>query len=143
MSVQRIRNVVVVAVGLMTVSTLGAQTPPMPQHQMTDQMKMPSADMAAKCKAMMAEHDKMTADIKAADQKLDGLVTKMNNAPVSTRAEATATVVTEIVAQRQAMHAGMMKMHQGMMTHMMEHMAEGKDSMAMCPMMNHKDMKIQ
>lgn len=140
MSVKRIRNVVVVAVGLMAVSTLGAQTPPMPQHQMTDQMKM-SPDMAKKCQATMAEHDKMTADMKAADQKLDGLVTKMNNATASTKPEATAIVVTEIVAQRQAMHAGMMKMHQGLMTHMMEHMAEGKDSMAMCPMMKHKDMK--
>ena len=52
-----------------------------------------------------------------------------------------AAAVTEIVAQRHAMHDGMMKMQQGMMTHMMEHMAEGKDSMAMCPMMTHKDMK--
>ena len=68
------------------------------------QMKMANADMAAKCKAMMADHDKMTADTKAADQKLDGLVTKMNNASVSAKPAATAVVVTEIVAQRQAMH---------------------------------------
>jgi hypothetical protein len=101
-------------------------------------MKM-SPDMAKKCQAIMADRDKMTADMKAADQKLDGLVTKMNSATASARPEATAIVVTEIVAQRQAMHAGMMKMHQGMMTHMMEHMAEGKDSMTMCPMMKHKD----
>ncbi len=128
---------------LMTVSALGAQTPPpqMPPHQMTDQMKMPSADMAAKCKAMMAEHEKMTADMKAADQKLDGLVTKMNAASASAKPAATADVVTEIVAQRHSMHAGMMKMHQGMMTHTMDHMAEGKDSMSMCPMIKHKDMK--
>lgn len=137
MSANRIRNVVLVAVGLMAVSPLSAQTPPMPQHQMTDQMKM-SPDMAKKCQAMMAEHDKMTADMKAADQKLDALVTAMNNATASAKPAATAVVVTEIVAQRQAMHAGMMKMHQGMMSHMMEHMAEGKDSMAMCPMMKHK-----
>lgn len=36
------------------------------------------------------------------------------------------------------MRDGMMKMQQGMMTHMMEPMAEGKDSMVMCPMMRHK-----
>lgn len=137
MSVKRIRNVVLVAAGLMAVSPLSAQTPPMAQHQMTDQMKM-SPDMAKKCQAMMAGHDKMTADMKAADQKLDTLVTTMNNATAAAKPAATAIVVTEIVAQRQAMHAGMMKMHQGMMSHMMEHMAEGKDSMAMCPMMKHK-----
>ena len=127
-----------VAAALLTGSALVAQTPAMAPHQMSDQMKMPSADMAAKCKAMMAEHDKMAADMKAADQKLDGLVMSMNSAAASAKPAATAVVVTEIVAQRHAMHAGMMKMHQGMMTHMMEHMAEGKDSMAMCPMMKHK-----
>ncbi len=140
MSVKQVRNVVLVAVGLVSVSALAAQTPQtpqMPQHQMTDQMKM-SPDMAKKCQAMMAEHDTMTADRKAADQKLGALVTTMNNATPSAKPDATALVVTEIVAQRQAMHAGMMKMHQGMMGHMMEHMAEGKDSMAMCPMMKHK-----
>ncbi len=137
MSVKRIGSMIVAAVGLVAITGLAAQTPPMPQHQMTDQMKM-SPGMAEKCKAMMAEHDKMTADMKAADQKLDGLVTKMNSASASARPEATAVVVTEIVAQRHTMSAGMMKMQQGMMTHMMEHMAEGKDSMAMCPMMKHK-----
>ena len=140
MSVNTIRNVVLVAIGLVSVSALAAQTqqtPPMPEHQMTDQMKM-SPDMAKKCQAMMAGHDKMTADMKAADQKLDALVTTMNNAAPSDKPAATALVVTEIVAQRHAIHAGMMNMHQGMMGHMMEHMGEGKDSMAMCPMMKHK-----
>ncbi len=141
MSVKRIRNVVLVAVGLVSVSALAAQTtqtPPMPQHQMADHMQM-SPEMAKKCQARMAEHDKMTADMKAADQKLDALVTTMNSATPSDKPAATALVVTEIVAQRHAMHAGMMNMHQGMMSHMMEHMAEGKDSMAMCPMMKHKN----
>jgi hypothetical protein len=140
MSVTGIRNVLVVAVGVVTASALAAQTPQapqMPQHQMADQMKM-SPEMAKKCQALMAERDKMTADMAAADQTLDGLVTTMNRATPSEQPAATALVVTEMVAQRQAMHAGMMKMHQGMMSHMMEHMAEGKDSMAMCPMMKHK-----
>lgn len=82
MSVNTIRNVVLVAVGVVSVSALAAQTtqtPPMLQHQMTDQMNM-SPDMAKRCQAMTAEHDKMTADMKAADQKLDALVTTMNNA---------------------------------------------------------------
>lgn len=127
----------VAAVAVLAVPALVAQTPPMVQHQMMDQMKM-SPEMAAKCKAMMAEHDKASAEMKAADEKLDGLVTKMNSASAAAKPAAIALVVTEIVAQRHAMHAGMMKMQQGMMGHMMEHMAEGKDSMAMCPMMKHK-----
>jgi hypothetical protein len=141
MSVKTIGTMIVAAGMLVAVPGLVAQTPQTPPHQMTGQMKMPSADMAAKCKAMMADHDKMTAEMKVADQKLDGLVTKMNTASASAMPAATAVVVTEIVAQRQSMHAGMMKMHQGTMSHMMDHMAEGKDSMAMCPMMKHKDMK--
>jgi len=139
MSMKTIGTMIAAAVVLVAVpGMVVAQTPPMSPHQMTDQMKMPSADIAAKCKAMMAEHDRMAADMNAADLKLDGLVTKMNNASASAKPAATAVVVTEIVTQRHAMDAGMMKMHQGMMTHMMEHMAEGKDSMAMCPMMKHK-----
>jgi hypothetical protein len=139
MNVKTIGTIIAAAVVLAAVPGLVAQTPPMPPHQMTDQMKMPSADMAAKCKAMMAEHAKMAADMKVADQKLDGLVTKMNNnASASTKLAATAAVVNELVTQRHSKDAGMMKMHQGTMTHMMEHMTEGKDSMAMCPMMKHK-----
>src|SRR5512135_719682 len=41
---------------------------------------MPQPDMAAKCKAMMAEMDTMMAEMKAADQRLDDLVAKMNAA---------------------------------------------------------------
>jgi hypothetical protein len=35
----------------------------------------------------------------------------------------------------------MMQMHQGMMSHMMEHMQAGPQSMAMCPMMKMGAMK--
>ena len=139
MSVKTIGTLIAAAMVSVAVPGLVAQTPPVPPHQMTSEMKVPRADMAARCKAMMVELDKMAADMKAADQKLDGLVIKMSNASASTKLAATALVVTEIVAQRHATDAGMMKMHQGMMTHMMEHMAAGKDSMAMCPMMTRKD----
>ncbi len=138
MSVKTIGTLIAAAMVSVAVPGLVAQTPPVPPHQMTSEMKVPRADMAARCKAMMVELDKMAADMKAADQKLDGLVIKMSNASASTKLAATAAVVTEIVAQRHAIDAGTMKMHQGMMTHVMEHMAEGKDSMAMCPIMKHK-----
>jgi hypothetical protein len=105
-----------------------------PQHAPADKAK-PASGMAAKDHAMMAEHQKMMTDMKAADQRLSDLLSRMNSASGAEKTTATAAVVTEIVAQNRAMHAGMMKMQQGMMPHMMEHMQEGKDSMAMCPMM--------
>jgi hypothetical protein len=111
-----------------------AQTPQERQHATTDQAK-PASGMAAKDHAMMAEREKMMADMKAADLRLTDLLTRMNSASGAEQTTATAAVVTEMVAQSRAMHEGMMKMQQGMMSHMMEHMQEGKDSMAMCPMM--------
>jgi hypothetical protein len=92
----------------------------------------------AKCKAAMAGHDKMMADIKAADERLDGLVAKMNTATGQQKVDATAAAVSEVVTQRKSMRESMMKMQHEMMGHMMEHMQAGKESMAMCPMM--KDM---
>jgi len=98
--------------------------------------------MAAECQAMMAEHEKMTADMKAADQRLDRLVAAMNAASGMEKMAATATVVTEMVTERRTMGDGMMKMQHGMMGHMMEHMQAGKESMAACPMMKQMgDMK--
>jgi hypothetical protein len=97
--------------------------------------------MSAKCKAMMAEHEKMMADMKAADQRLDELVVKMTAASGQAKVDATAAVVTEMVTQRKTMREGMMRMHQGMVGHMMEHMQAGAQSMAMCPMMKMGGMK--
>jgi acyl CoA:acetate/3-ketoacid CoA transferase alpha subunit len=55
---------------------------------------------------------------------------------------ATANVVSEMVTQHRTMRDGMMKMQEGMMSHMMEHMQAGAASMAMCPMMKQMgDMK--
>ena len=110
-----------------------------PQHQHPQAAAKAPADMAAKCKAMMAEHQKMMADTKAADQKLDGLVTAMNAASGPAKVDAVAAAVTEVVAERKAMHGGMMGMHQKMTGHMMEHMQAGPNSMAMCPMMKMGD----
>jgi hypothetical protein len=114
-----------------------AQTPQEHQPAATAKAKPPS-DMAAKCKAMMAEREQMTTGMKAADQRLDDLVAKMNAASGMEKTDAAAAVVNEMVAQRRAMRDGMAKTQQGMMGHMMEHMQAGKDSMAMCPMMKQK-----
>lgn len=104
-------------------------------HQAPAAKVKPASGMDAKCQAMMAEKEKMMADMKAADARLDGLVATMNSASGSEKPVATAAVVTEMVTQNRAMQDRMMKMHQDMMGHMMEHMQAGKDSMAMCPMM--------
>lgn len=111
-----------------------AQSPQEHQHPAADQAKAPSG-MEAKCHAMMAEREKMMTGMKAADQRLDELVAKMNAASGMEKMATTATVVTEMVTQRRTMREGMMKMQEGMMSHMMEHMQAGAASMAMCPMM--------
>ena len=137
MSVRRIVTAIVAgcaAVVISAVSGVAAQTPPAHQHAAADKAK-PAAAMEAKCQAMMAEHEKMMADMKAADQRLDGLVATMTAAAGQAKVDATSAAVSEIVAQRTTMRDGMMKMQEGMMAHMMEHMQAGKESMAMCPMM--------
>ena len=95
----------------------------------------PDSGMTARCQAMMADREKMMAEMKAADERLEALVARMNAASGMEKADATATVVNEMVTQRRTMRDGMMKMQSGMMAHMMEHMQAGMDSMAMCPMM--------
>ncbi|MDP3720377.1 MAG: hypothetical protein Q8T13_21655 [Acidobacteriota bacterium] len=137
MSMKSIATVVMagcVAVVISAAPGFAAQTPQEHQHAATDQAK-PASGMAAKDHAMMAEREKMMADMKAADQRLTDLVTRMNSASGAEQTTAIAAAVTEMVAQSRSMREGMMKMQQGMMPHMMEHMQEGKDSMAMCPMM--------
>ncbi len=140
MTLERIVTAVAVSCAALVIVAspgLAAQAAHEPQHAATDQAK-PQSGMAAKDHAMMAGRDKMMAEMKAADQRLDGLVAKMNTASGAEKTTATAAVVTEMVAQRRTMGDGMMKMQEGMMAHMMEHMQEGKDSMAMCPMMKPK-----
>ena len=79
--------------------------------------------------------------MKAADQRLDELLAKMNSASGQAKVDATAAAVTELAAQRKAMRDRMTQMHQGMMTHMGEHMQAGPQSMAMCPMMKMGSMR--
>lgn len=118
---------------LSALPTLGAQAPAKPQPAAAE--KTQPADMA-KCQAMMAEHEKKAGEMKAADLRLDELVTKMNAASATDKPAATAAVVTEMVAQRRAMRDGMSHRQHQMMGHMAGHMAAGgKDWMAHCPMM--------
>jgi len=126
------------AVLMSAMPSLAGQMPQGPPKAATVKAKpqagMPT-DMAAKCQAMMADHEKLMKEMKAADQRLDDLVAKMKAASGTEKVDATAAVVNEMVTQRRTMRDGMMKMEGGMMGHMMEHMQAGKDSMAVCPMM--------
>ena len=79
------------AVVISAVPGLAAPTPQEPHHAATDKVKTPSG-MMAKCQAMMAEREKMMTDMKAADQRLDDLVAKMNTASGMEKMAATATV---------------------------------------------------
>lgn len=122
-------------------ATAGQNTQPPQQAQQAGQHEhgqkpgMDKPGMQASCEEMMARHQKMMEEMKAMDSRLDGLVQKMNAAQGQTKVDATASVVAELVQQRKTMHERMTTMHQGMMGHMMGHMAEGKESMAACPMM--------
>ena len=139
MRVNRVRTAMVTGCAVVLMSAgpgLAAQTPQGHQHAATDKVK-PESGMEAKCQAMMAERDKMMTAMKAADQRLDDLVAKMNTAAGMEKMAATANVVTEMVTQRRTMRDGMMTAQDGMMSHMMEHMQAGAGSMAMCPMMKH------
>jgi hypothetical protein len=64
---------------------------------------------------MMKMHDRMMAEMKAANAKLDQLVQKMDAATGDAKVNATAGVVKELVAQHKAMHDRMGQMHQQMM----------------------------
>jgi hypothetical protein len=91
------------------------------------------------CKAMMARHEGMKAEMASMDAKLDSLVVAMNAAQGDKKVDATAAVINEMATQRKAMRDHMMAMGPQMMQHMMHRghmgMMEGMKSMSDCPMM--------
>jgi hypothetical protein len=72
------------------------QMPQQPQDAATAKAK-PQPGMAAKCQAIMAHREKMMTEMKAADQRIDDLVTKMNTGSGMAKVAATAAVVSEMV----------------------------------------------
>lgn len=62
--------------------------------------------------AMMRMHEQMMAEMKAADARLDALVTEMNAATGNAKVAAIASLVNELAAQHKAMHERMGRMHQ-------------------------------
>lgn len=91
--------------------------------------------MMESCQKMKEKKQEMMADMKAQDAKLIEAVARMNSAPEDQKMTLMAALITSLVEQRSAMHTRTAKMQEEMMTHMMEHMQMGKESMAQCPMM--------
>jgi outer membrane PBP1 activator LpoA protein len=96
---------------------------------------MAEAKMMDRCMEMATMKKKMMADMKAQDAELTAQVARMNKAPKNEKVKLMAALLTSMVEQRTAMHAGMEKMQGEMMQHMMQHMQMGRESMMKCPMM--------
>jgi hypothetical protein len=96
---------------------------------------MMEGKMMERCQDMMKQRHKLHEEVKAQDAQLTEEVAAMNNASDDKKVGLVAAVVTHMVEQRTAMNARMGKMQDDMMSHMMQHMQMGKDSMSQCPMM--------
>ena len=70
---------------------------------------------------MMPDHQKMMADMKASQKKLDDLVAAMNQATGDDKVDKLAAVVTELVAQHREMCGRMMSGNMMMPMSMMQH----------------------
>jgi len=98
--------------------------------------KSMSTDMPEACKSMMAKRDQMMAEMKSMDVALDQKVAAMNAATGSSKMEAMASVINELVSQRMRKEQRMMTMQSSMTEHMGSHMMAGKSGNMNCPMMN-------
>lgn len=79
------------------------------------QAAQPREQSPSNMQDMMKMHEKMMAEMKAADSRLDALVKEMNAAGGEAKVNAVAAVVTELVRQQKSMHEHMGQMHQQMM----------------------------
>jgi hypothetical protein len=91
--------------------------------------------MTERCQQMKEHKEKMMAEMKAQDAELTAQVARMNSAPANEKPALLAALVTQLAEQRVTRDERMAKMEGEMMKHMMEHMQQGKESMARCPMM--------
>ena len=122
-------------------SALAIASPALTYAAETPEGKPPMPDkMMAGCEEMMERKKEMMTAMQAQDTALAAQVAAMNSAPAGKKSELMAAIVTSLVAQRadQNMKAG--KMQEKMMSHMMDHMRMGKESMAKCSMMSMGDM---
>jgi hypothetical protein len=109
-----LRHPLICAVGLALVVLT---TSPSEAQTARDDPGAPKAGMGGN---MMADRQKMMADMKASQKKLDDLVAAMNQAKGSERVDRLAAAVTELVAQHRAMSMRMMSGGMMMQTPMMQ-----------------------
>jgi hypothetical protein len=105
--------VVAGALGAALVAQATAREQPQPPSQ------RPAMMGQSQMSGMMAERQKMMAEMQASQKKLDELVAKMNSATGSDKVDQIAAVVNELVAQHKRMSHGMMSMEGGMMEQML------------------------
>ena len=134
MTLKRSTAWIVACCAVLVVSAMPRLAGQMPLWPQQAAAAKPHPALDAKCQALMADHEKMMADMKLADQRIADLTARMNAASGTAKTDAVAAVVMEMVAQHQAMRDAMMKMHDETTAHMMEHVQAGRDSLAMCPM---------
>lgn len=81
-----------------------APAPSPPQYPPCTEGKGDPA-MMERCKEWQARHEKMMAEMKAMDARLDERLAAMNAAKGDQKVEAMAAVINELVSQRKAMRA--------------------------------------
>jgi hypothetical protein len=97
-----------IAAGLFLAPVRAQQPPPKaPEHT----MPMPQA-------GGMMDHDKMMADMKAADARLEALAQTMTSARGDGKVAAMQALLTELVKNQVDMHRQMAMMHEHMMSQM-------------------------
>jgi membrane protein involved in colicin uptake len=124
----------VMAFTLAPIFALAQQATPPPsahQHETAAEGKT-DTDMMKQKKDKQAKHEKMMAEMKAMDARLDEKLAAMNAAKGDKKVEAMAAVINELVAQRKEMREHFGGMHRGMGGPMMGH-----GGMMQCPMMQH------
>ena len=104
-------------------------SPPPHEHPAGTEGKM-DAGMMEKHKDWEAQHEKMMAEMKAMDARLDEKLAAMNAAKGDQKVEAMAAVINELVSQRKEMRENFGAMHHGMKGPMM-----GQQGAMDCPMM--------
>jgi hypothetical protein len=99
---------VAIAAGLLFAPVRAQQVPPMgPEHS------MPTPQVGG-----MMDHDKMMADMKAADARLEALAQTMTSARGDDKVAAMQALLTELVKNQVDMHRHMAMMHDHMMSQM-------------------------
>lgn len=104
-----------VVVGLLSTVGIALQaSQPTQQHEHQQSAQKPGSMGSG---MMDQNRDKMMADMKAADTRLQELVAKMNSATGDQKVNVIADLLTQLVNDQVAMHQRMMQMGGGMMSH--------------------------